>query len=123
MAGTSGEPELRGGYWVFDRQWKTGELIEIDLGLHPRRLYAHPRTVDHLGLVAIARGPLVYCVEEADHPEGIEDLALDREERIHYREGPLPGGALTFGRGMAVPYAFWGNRGTGRMRVWLREAR
>ena len=41
-------------------------------------LEANPQVADDTGRVAVQRGPLVYCLEEVDQPEGvtISDLAL-----------------------------------------------
>lgn len=128
---------------------------------------AHPRVDAVRGCVALARGPIVYCVEQADHGDttSIEDLRVEVSgafvlgepslgglPTIHGtalvragsgtshaslyapvtpREGAPPGGdevatattvagervALT-----AVPYADWGNRAPGAMRVWMATA-
>ena len=41
------------------------------------RLYAHPAVTADLGRVALRRGPLVYCLEEADNPGApVQRLAL-----------------------------------------------
>jgi hypothetical protein len=34
------------------------------------RLYAHPNLRMDVGRSALRRGPLIYCVEEADNPSG-----------------------------------------------------
>ena len=41
-------------------------------------LEANPQVADDTGRVAIQRGPLVYCMEELDQPEGVSitDLAV-----------------------------------------------
>ena len=42
-----------------------------------RLVASHPRVQTNTGRVAIARGPLVYCVEAADHPEAdLDSLVL-----------------------------------------------
>ena len=79
------------------------------------------------GCVAITRGPLVYCLEEADLPAGIEleDIRLDpaAEPALRPLPGTIPGSlaglALQVGSALAVPYFAWGNRGSGAMRVWI----
>ena len=44
----------------------------------PRLTTADPRVDAARGCVAIERGPLVYCVEAADHPgQRLDDLVLD----------------------------------------------
>ena len=44
-----------------------------------RVLHPHPRIDAVRGCVALARGPVVYCIEQADHPGDVpvEDLRLD----------------------------------------------
>ena len=45
----------------------------------PRLVAAHPYVDAVRGCVALARGPLVYCLEQADLPDGValEDVRLD----------------------------------------------
>jgi len=42
-------------------------------------IQANPRVIDDAGRVAVQRGPLVYCLEEMDQPEGVSlvNVALD----------------------------------------------
>jgi DUF1680 family protein len=42
-------------------------------------LEANPQVADNTGRVAIQRGPLVYCMEEIDQPDGVSitDLAVN----------------------------------------------
>jgi DUF1680 family protein len=114
----------------------------------PRLVTAHPYVDAVRGCAAIARGPLVYCLEQADLPAGalLEDVRLDPTapmEEAHRTTGPVPV-AVSFGARItappstalyaapeprppdpepvsleAVPYFLWGNRDPGAMRVWL----
>jgi len=66
------------GYLRLERAWQAGDVVELDLPMAPRLVEAHPWVEATRGRVAIERGPLVYCVEEADHPGArIADLELD----------------------------------------------
>jgi hypothetical protein len=40
---------------------------------------ANPRVVDDYGRVAVQRGPLIYCLEQLDQPQGVPlyDVSLD----------------------------------------------
>ena len=51
----------------------------LDLPMRPRLTAPDPRIDAVRGSVAIERGPVVYCVETADLPAGVEleDIALD----------------------------------------------
>ena len=47
------------------------------------RLYAHPAVIMDVGRVALKRGPLVYCVEEADNPGGfVQRLKIGRDAEL-----------------------------------------
>ena len=48
----------------------------------PQVIEANRRVVDDYGRVAVQRGPLVYCLEQLDQPQGISlyDVSLDLRE-------------------------------------------
>jgi DUF1680 family protein len=101
------------------------------------------------GRVALKRGPLVYCLEEADNPGGrVQRLKLPRTATLRaetrpdlfdgivtlkadataldesdfkqlYRTAPPRETASTL---TAVPYFLWANREQGSMVVWVPEA-
>lgn len=58
------------------RDWSGGEVIELELPLHPRLTVADPRVDDVRGCVAIERGPLVYCAEQVDQDSDLDRLTL-----------------------------------------------
>jgi DUF1680 family protein len=134
-----------GTYHRLCRTWRPGEVIELDLPMPVQRLHAHPKIRQCAGQVALRRGPLIWCLEQADNGTDLADLRLPDDAAIACRPGAGPGGAdLLAARGtrsapdagglyrtMApgrkacdltfVPYAVWGNRGVGEMRVWVRR--
>jgi DUF1680 family protein len=57
-----------GTYAALRRDWRAGDEVALDLPMPVRRLRAHPRVLADTGRVALARGPLVYCLEAVDHP-------------------------------------------------------
>jgi len=137
------------GYATIRRQWRKGDRVTLDLAMPAERLYAHPNVRMDVGRAALRRGPLIYCVEEADNPGGpVQTLALPRSTPLYavWRkdlfEGvmTLTGGAkrLVPGKGsgalysteppaaedvtlVAIPYHLWANRAVGSMQVWLAE--
>ena len=141
-------PLRRDGYAYLSRTWLPTDRLDCLLPMPPRRVWAHPSLRADAGLVAIQRGPTVYCLEEADHGENLSALSLPRGAELEARhdagllggtdviEGPAvrslaqeadpglyaflppPERAVRF---RAVPYRLWGNRGPGEMRVWIRE--
>lgn len=124
----------------------------LDLAMPPRWTASHPRVDATRGCRALERGPIVYCLEQADLPAGVEvddiRVAPDAAVRTLPAEsstGPAlaisafvrPAGTSLFrdttaddGRAdvedlappcqvTAIPFARWGNRGPGAMRIWI----
>lgn len=69
-----------------------GDVLRCDLDVTPRLTYPSRRIDALRGTVAVERGPLVYCFEQADQPAGadIEDLVLDPRD-LPERDDDLPG--------------------------------
>ena len=73
------------GYLVITRPWAVGDRVTLTLDVTPRLTRTHPAVDATRGTVAIERGPVVYCFEDADQLDGVD---LDRIEiapapRIH----------------------------------------
>ena len=49
----------------------------------PQVIEANARVVDDYGRVAVQRGPLIYCLEQLDQPEGVPlyDVSLDLRQK------------------------------------------
>ena len=69
------EQPAGGSYCHIQRLWKSGDVVEMELPLPVRLMAAHPKLTDARGKVAVMRGPIVYCLEGDDVPEGV---ALER---------------------------------------------
>jgi DUF1680 family protein len=80
-------------YHHLRRPWQPGDEMTLRLDLTPR--WTRPdRRVDAVrGCVAIERGPLVYCFEQADQPAGVQvqDLAARPDAVLGERPVTLPG--------------------------------
>jgi hypothetical protein len=138
------------GYATIHRRWSAGDVVTLTLPLPAERLHAHPSVRMDVGRVALRRGPLIYCVEEADNAGGtVQALALPRSAQIEakWRED-LFDGAMTLEASAvrltpgdaegalystapprersatltALPYYLWANRQPGSMQVWIAEA-
>jgi hypothetical protein len=61
-------PELTDGYIELRRSWTAGDRLALILPMPIRLVQSHPEVTENLGRVALMRGPLLYCLESADHP-------------------------------------------------------
>jgi hypothetical protein len=133
------------GYLVLTREWRSRDKVELNLPMPVRRIAANPRVTADLGLHAIQRGPLVYCLEACDQREPLPSLYLPANVELkteHARD--LLGGVVVV-KGLAevttpqdwtgklyapvaspvttpilaIPYYAWDNRNPGPMKVWL----
>lgn len=78
-------PVEPGSPWVSgQRAWQSGDTIVLELATAPRVIAPDPRIDAVRGCVALERGPLVYCIETVDLPDGI-DL-----EDVYLTAGSLP---------------------------------
>jgi len=112
------------------------------------RLYAHPAVRQDAGKVALQRGPVVYCLEEADNGPNLADLRLPPASELTVIPGPaeLDGAPVITGPALrrdltpwagklyatdrpayvacqmtAIPYFLWANRAPREMTVWITE--
>lgn len=85
------------GWLRLERTWTAGDQVVLDLGMEPRLTAADPRVDAVRGCVAIERGPLVYCLEQVDHPGGgLDDLVIDTTRPLAVKHRPdLLGGVTT----------------------------
>ena len=80
------------GYLIVRRHWMPGDVLRCDLNVTSRLTYPGRRIDALRGTVAVERGPLVYCFEQADQPgdASVEDLALSPGD-LAARETEIPG--------------------------------
>jgi uncharacterized protein len=138
-------PVAERGYLILDREWKPGDRVELNLPMPIERVAANPQVKADQGLLAIQRGPIVYCLEQCDQAEPLAAFWLPREAELKAaREPGLLGGVITitgearatseqkWRRNLyqpappanhvalkAIPYYAWDNRQAGPMKVWL----
>jgi DUF1680 family protein len=108
LNGRPADPDPDGrGYLILRRHWQSGDVLACDLDIRPRLTYPSRRIDATAGMVAIERGPLVYCFEQADQPAGlsVEDLAITAGALLE-REDTVPGiGRTVFIEASAVALA------------------
>jgi hypothetical protein len=140
-------PPVVNGYAQIRRSWSNGDRIELTLPMEIQRLEANPQVGYNHGKLALRRGPMVYCLEQADQQAPLDQLILPATAQLasQYRPELLGGMTVIMGQGLlrpmddwknvlyrplhpadtkpipitAVPYCIWGNRGLGKMAVWL----
>ena len=146
--GVSVSESATDGYISVDQAWSAGDEVTLSFSLPVESLTADPRVRSDAGRVALRRGPLVYCVEDADQSVPVESLTVsDGAESFEPDHDPdlLDGVTTLQGSGtaldldgwaeslyrpsgiverdevdvVAVPYYAWGNREDGSMTVWL----
>ncbi|HUU16260.1 MAG TPA: beta-L-arabinofuranosidase domain-containing protein [Sedimentisphaerales bacterium] len=131
--GKSVDLNIDKGFASIRRKWKKGDSIELNLPMPIRRVVSHPNVKDNAGRTAIQRGPVVYCFEGVDNPQGVSKLVLPPEAQLHTEyHGDLLGGIVKLnGQGkmpqksvevVAIPYYAWAHRGKSEMAVWLPES-
>ncbi len=136
------------GYLSISREWRPNDTVELTLSMPIMRIYAHTLVRENLGRFALRRGPLVYCFEECDNPDGIfQTLAIHENAELETAFNAELLGGITQIRGTgviteitnadnklyrrippkqkpieaaAIPYYAWGNRDKGQMAVWVR---
>ena len=141
---------LRHGYAILKRAWQAGDQLELNLPMPVERIEAHPSARQDCGRVALQRGPDVYCLEQPDNGENLNDVLLPARPKFTIARGktgllknvpliqttalrrnpadwksdlyrPL-GSRQKSCRITAIPYFLWANRKDGEMLVWIRQA-
>jgi len=128
------------GYAVIDREWKKGDEISVQLPMTIERVISNENIHANKGLVALQRGPLVYCLEHADNNGKARNIIFpDLADFTPIFDPALLGGIITIrskvpvvkvsGEGQsiatslqeitAIPCYAWANRGEGEMEVWV----
>ncbi|WP_322175872.1 glycoside hydrolase family 127 protein [Acutalibacter caecimuris] len=151
IAGPDGmERTEKDGYVYLTGTWREGDRVDISLPMETRLVAANPWVREDTGKVAVLRGPICYCLEEADNGPGLHLVRVDAARAGEAR----PTGITIGGQGMRaidlpgfrqaapgsgaplysryapakeepvtlrfIPYYAWANRGMGEMRVWVR---
>jgi hypothetical protein len=116
------------GYVAIAREWKAGDVVELDLPMPVRAVHSHPQAKALCELLAFERGPVVYCVEGQIGEAMPVDLTAPPVDRIKTVERKdLLDGVVVLTTGepepayTAIPYFAWDNRGLAPMAVWLKR--
>lgn len=124
--GAEVKPLVESGYAVLPGKWSDGDAIELNMDMPVEVVAADPRTKEDEGMRAIQRGPIVYCIEEADNKDGFDDLKISENADFTTAfEKDLLNGVVTIDAKVGdrtlkyIPYYSWDNREAGKMKVWV----
>jgi DUF1680 family protein len=102
----------RNGYIAINRTWKAGDVVEFNMTMPVQAVYAHPSVRQMQGRVVLQRGPLVYCLEGADHDGAqLERISIDpstlNQFEVTHRPDLLGGVTVLRGSGHINTDAGW----------------
>ena len=63
--------EEKDGYLYVTKVWAKGETIRLNFPMEIQFLASNPLVREDAGRVAVKRGPVVYCMEEADNGKNL----------------------------------------------------
>ena len=123
--------------------------MKISFDAEPVFVHANPQVRVDSAKVAVVKGPLVYCVEEADNGENLSSVMVNTDQKIEETYDDETSGRMQctpynrqkisekgWNEGILyqnrkveledvkltlVPYCYWGNRENGEMLVWMKE--
>lgn len=140
---------VKDGFLYISRCWKNGDEIKFSMEMPVELMEANPRVREDIGKAAIMRGPIVFCLEEADNGGQLHRLLIDANAGFteKYEENLLSGVMTLTAKGKRIleknwdektlyqsyserkledvnlkfiPYYAWTNRSVGEMIVWVR---
>lgn len=124
--------------------------IHLVLDMSVRRVRASLRVRADIGKLAVARGPIVFCMEQVDNegPLWLDGMSADANVSESYEPDLLDGVEVLKVKGSRlesptddqyravdapltereetltmIPYYAWCNRAEGQMQVWVRETK
>lgn len=147
----SASMELKNGYLYITKEWACGDEITLNFDMPVKLMQSNTAVRENEGKLAVMRGPIVYCLEEADNGKSLHNLYLNPAEPESLTVSDELGMPMTMitmhGRRYKdsedsdglyntfkvnnydnvslkyVPYYAWNNRGEGEMKVWSNYVR
>ncbi|MFG0287090.1 MAG: hypothetical protein ACF8CQ_02895 [Rhodopirellula sp. JB044] len=129
--------ETEMGFAVLEQPWRRGRKLVLNLPMKPVAIQGNLKVKDQVGRIAIQRGPVIYCLEQADNPGvNFSSIRVPESPRMTSKlETGLLGGVVRLsvaardegkscdeGKDVnlkMIPYHAWANREAGEMMVWL----
>jgi DUF1680 family protein len=119
-------PKVENGYAVINREWKTGDKVDLVLPLEVQRVKTIDKVPANRGTVALRYGPLVYNIEQKDGNNLEAVLKPDAPLTAEWNPELLGGvmvikGIFADGSKLtAIPNYARLNRG-GRSKIWIKD--
>jgi DUF1680 family protein len=140
-------------YVEIERAWKKNDSIVLTLPMKTKLMESNPLVEESRNMVAVKRGPVVYCLESTDLPkdEKVADIVIPASIQFTPQLTNISGSEVMSLTGKAayrvnnnnwqnrlyqefsnktkettiklIPYYTWANRGHSEMSVWLPVAR
>lgn len=138
------KPFLQNGFLVVKAAWKKGDNIQLNLDMPVHLMESNPLVEETRGLVSVKKGPIVYCIEEAD--KNVFELSIPVNGIFQSNMQHIKGQNIqTLTTNMIqtgdtswtgqlyrpiskqkktssvtlIPYFAWANRGHSEMTVWM----
>lgn len=132
------------GYLYLTRAWKMDSL-QIEFPMEVQVMAADPGVREDIGKAAVMRGPIVYCLEEADNGKNLHLLKMDENAPFETVQKEISTESVIAVRAQGwrqkttrntalyapytkaeyerttltwIPYYTWANRGEGEMQVF-----
>lgn len=138
--GSSAQSAAGDGYETIVRTWKAGDVIEFELPMDVRRIKANENVEIDKGMLALERGPIMFCLEGKDQPDSTvfnKFIPADTPIEATFDSELLNGVMILSGMAQevekdgsvkevpfkAIPYSTWNNRGADQMAVWIPESK
>lgn len=136
------------GYLQIERKWKDGDILQIEFDMPIVYMQTNCAVAENIGKLAVMRGPLVYCMEEADNGRGLARcfIKAGAEAKLTACDDLIEGMVAINVKGSQlintetdslymphgnrreierefhlIPYFLWANRSPGEMIVWIHE--
>ena len=150
LDGKTADYTVNDGYVYLNGTFASGTDITLELDMPVLLLESNPRVRENAGKLAVQRGPVIYCLEEADNGKDLHRIYVPADTAFTVEDAPgfFGGAALLSSPGLRlvqsdwdtetlyreantpefenislkwIPYYLWANRGPGEMAVWIRK--
>jgi DUF1680 family protein len=141
---------VKDGYVLIMREWRDGDRLTLVFDMPVTFVEANPHVRENTDKIAVTRGPVVYCLEEADNGTELFRIRAGspapHEIKASYEKDLLEGVIRISFRGRRlkdwdnddlyrnmraavyeekeltwIPYYAWTNRSSGEMMVWVNK--